>query len=103
MTKKLRKLTDAQCRKQLIEIDHEVACGCTKRGNQLFEAYQDPRVEEIDMSVLMAIAMDSGPDMDRTISYTDKQLAYRASQIDRLMVEITQTVLLMEAEPMGHA
>jgi hypothetical protein len=101
--KKLRKLTDHQCKKQLRELDHEVACGCTKRGNHLFAAYQDPRLEEIHMSVLMAIAMESGPDLDRTVTYTPKQIANRANQIDRLMVEITQEVLLMEAEPMGHA
>jgi hypothetical protein len=101
--KKLRKLTDAQCRKQLLDLEDEISWGCTKRGNYLFAAYQDPRVEEIHMAVLMAIAMDSGPDLDRTVSYTPKQIANRANQIDRLMVEITQQIMLVEAEPMGHA
>jgi hypothetical protein len=98
MTKKLRKLTDAQCRRKLAEISHEVVCGCTERGKYLWEMEQDIRVNKRRFLMLMAIAMAGGPNLE-DVNIDDKKLAICSEQIDRVIAEDT----LMHAEPMGHA
>jgi hypothetical protein len=96
--KKLRKLTDAQCKKLMADLAHEIECGCTKRGDYLWDAYQDPTLDWPQLVAIMALAMDGGPDM-KPVGATQKQLGQRANQIDRIINETA----LMYAEPMGHA
>jgi hypothetical protein len=96
--KKLRKLTDAQCRRKLAEISHEVVCGCTKRGQILWKLEQTSGVGKRQMLMLMALAIAGGPDME-DVAADDKKLALCGEQLGRVIAEDT----LMEAEPMGHA
>jgi hypothetical protein len=96
--KKLRKLTDAQCKKLMADLAHEIECGCTKRGDYLWDAYQDPTLDWPRLVAILALAMDGGPDM-KPIGATQVQLGQRAEQIDRIIRETA----LMHAEPMGHA
>jgi hypothetical protein len=96
--KKLRKLTDAQCKKLMADLAHEIECGCTKRGDYLWAMYQDPKLDWSQLLVVMALTMDAGEDL-KPVDATNKQLRLRAEQIDRIINETA----LMHAEPMGHA
>jgi hypothetical protein len=96
--KKLRKLTDAQCKKLMADLAHEIECGCTKRGDYLWTMYQDPKLSWSQLLTVMALTMDAGEDL-KPVDATNKQLRLRAEQIDRIINETA----LMHAEPMGHA